>query len=231
MKKIWLALSLSLALCASASAAVPQEGYYVGKDGAPLTQEQQTPPAVKSAKMAPQSQAVHEAMASLPHSTSTMMRLTVTEDGNAANPEVIQSSGSIILDQYAMESVNSWTFKPAKLGEKAVSMTVSVPIRFISTMVSVPAAPTAQPMKTMSDDVQSIAEKENHPVMEVKVYINAGGALEGKPEAQKPEGMNASDFKVLSKYVENCVKSWTFTPAQNPDGEAIGSDVMVTVQL
>ena len=66
MKKTWLALALSLALCGSASAAVPQEGYYLGKDGAPLTQEQQTPPAVKSAKMAPQTQAVHEAMARCP---------------------------------------------------------------------------------------------------------------------------------------------------------------------
>lgn len=231
MKKTWLALALSLTLCSSASAAVPQEGYYLGKDGVPLTEEQQTPPAVKSAKMAPQNQAVHEAMAALPHSTSTMMRLTVTEDGNAANPEVIQSSGSIILDQYAMESVNSWTFRPAKRGEKAVSMTVSVPIRFISTMVSVPAAPATQPMKDMSDEVQTIAEKENHPTLNVKVYINASGWIEGKPEVLKPESMTAADFKVLSKYVENCVKSWTFTPAQNPDGEAIGADVTLAVQL
>ena len=231
MKKTWLALALSLALCGSASAAVPQEGYYLGKDGAPLTQEQQTPPAVKSAKMAPQTQAVHEAMAVLPHSTSTVLRLTVTEDGNAKDPEVIQSSGSIILDQYAMESVNSWNFRPAKLGEKAVSMTVSVPIRFVSTMITTPAVPTNEPMKDMSDDVREAAERNNHPELSVKVYINASGALEGKPEAEKPESMNASDFKVLSKYAETCVKSWTFTAAQNPDGEAIGSEVMVTVQL
>lgn len=231
MKKVWLALSLSLALCASASAAVPQEGYYLGKDGAPLTVEQQTPPAVKSTKMAPQNQAVHDAMAALPHSTSAVLRLTITEDGNAANPEVIQSSGSIILDQYAMESVNFWTFRPAKLGEKAISMTVSVPIRFVSTMIAVPAAPTAQPMKDMSDEVRAAAERNNHPELSVKVYINAAGAMEGKPEIEKADHIPASDFKLLSKYAENCVKSWTFSAAQNPDGEAIGAEVIVTVQL
>ena len=231
MKKVWLALSLSLALCASASAAVPQEGYYLGKDGAPLTAEQQTPPAVKSTKMAPQNQAVHDAMAALPHSTSAVLRLTITEDGNAANPEVIQSSGSIILDQYAMESVNSWTFRPAKLGEKAISMTVSVPIRFVSTMIATPVVPTAQPMKDMSDDVREAAERNGHPELSVKVYINASGSLEGKPEAQKPDSMNASDFKVLAKYAETCVKNWTFSAAQNPDGEAVGAEAMVAVQL
>lgn len=231
MKKLWLAFSLSLALCASASAAVPQDGYYLDKDGTPLTEEQQTPPTVKAAKMAPQTVAVQDAMATLPHSTNTMLRLTVTEDGNAADTEVIQSSGSIILDQYAMESANTWAFQPAKRGDKAVRMTVSVPIRFVSTKVEIPAAPVSPILKDMSDEVRETAERNGHPALEVKVYITATGKLDSKPEAIKPETMNASDFKVLAKYAENCVKSWTFSPAQNPDGETIGADTLVTVQM
>ena len=120
MKKLILTSLLTLALAASASAAVPSGGVYLDKDGTPLTEAQQVPPSLRSHKMAPQNAAIQEAMAALPHSTSTLIALTVTEDGTAANASVAQSSGSIILDQYAIDSVNLWQFRPAKRGDRSV---------------------------------------------------------------------------------------------------------------
>ena len=137
MKKLILTSLLTLALAASASAAVPSGGVYLDKDGTPLTEAQQVPPSLRSHKMAPQNAAIQEAMAALPHSTSTLIALTVTEDGTAANASVAQSSGSIILDQYAIDSVNLWQFRPAKRGDRSVSTSVTIPLRFISTMISV----------------------------------------------------------------------------------------------
>ncbi len=231
MKKIILTSLLTLAVSLSASAALPTEGVYVGKDGTPLTEAQQVPPALKSSKMAPQNQATASAMASLPHSAVTLVKLTVNEDGAAVNPEVLESSGSIILDQYAMESVELWQFKPAKRCEKSVSSDVSVPIRFVSTMVATPAHATSEILKDMSEEVQAAAERNQHPTLSVKVYITAEGKLDGRPEVLTSDTIPAADFKILSKYVESSIKSWTFAPALNPDGEAIGSEVVLTVTV
>ncbi len=231
MKKLILTSLLTLALAASASAAVPTGGVYLDKDGTPLTEAQQVPPSLKSHKMAPQNAAIQEAMAQLPHSTSTLIALTVTEDGTAANASVAQSSGSIILDQYAIDSVNLWQFQPAKRGDRSVSTNVTIPLRFVSTMIAVPATPAAQVLKDMSDEVREAAERNNHPVLTVKVYVNSDGTMDGAPEVVKDEQVSSADFKTLSKYVTTSVKAWTFTPAQNPDGEAIGSEVLIPVQV
>lgn len=231
MKKLILTSLLTLALAASASAAVPASGVYLDKDGTPLTEAQQVPPSLKSHKMAPQNAAIQEAMSQLPHSTSTLITLTITEDGTAANASVAQSSGSIILDQYAIDSVNLWQFQPAKRGDRSVAASVTIPLRFISTMVSVPAAPASQVLKDMSDEVREAAERNNHPVLTVKVYVNSDGTMDGAPEVMKDEQISGADFKTLSKYVTASVKTWTFTAAKNPDGEAIGSEVLIPVQL
>ena len=224
MKKLILTSLLTLALAASASAAVPAGGVYLDKDGTPLTEAQQVPPSLRSHKMAPQNAAIQEAMAALPHSTSTLIALTVTEDGTAANASVAQSSGSIILDQYAIDSVNLWQFHPAKRGDRSVSTCVT-------TMISVPAAPTSQVLKDMPEEVREAAERNAHPVLTVKVYVNSDGKMDGAPEVMKDEKLSGADFKALSKYVTASVKTWTFTAAKNPDGEAIGSDVLIPVQL
>lgn len=231
MKKLILTSLLTLALAASASAAVPAGGVYLDKDGTPLTEAQQVPPSLKSHKMAPQSAAIQEAMSQLPHSTSTLIALTVTEDGTAANASVAESSGSIILDQYAIDSVNLWQFHPAKRGDRSVAASVTIPLRFISTMVSVPATPAAQVLKDMSDEVREAAERNAHPILTVKVYVKSDGTMDGAPEVVKDEQVSSADFKTLSKYVTASVKTWTFTPAQNPDGEAIGSEVLIPVQV
>ena len=48
MKKLILTSLLTLALAASASAAVPSGGVYLDKDGTPLTEAQQVPPSLRS---------------------------------------------------------------------------------------------------------------------------------------------------------------------------------------
>lgn len=231
MKRLILTSLLTLALAASASAAVPSGGVYLDKDGTPLTEAQQVPPSLKSPKMAPQTTAIREALASLPGNRLVLITLTVTEDGNATNISVMNSSGSVILDQYAVDSVEHWQFQPAKRGEKTVSSNASVPIRFISTMVSVPATPASQVLKDMSDEVREAAERNRHPVLTVKVYIKSDGTMDGAPEVLKDETFPTADFKILSKYVVSSVKSWTFTPARNPSGDAIGSAILISVQL
>ena len=231
MKKLILTSLLTLALAASASAAVPAGGVYLDKDGTPLTEAQQIPPSLKSSKMAPQTTAIREALASLPGNRLVLITLTVTEDGNATNISVMNSSGSVILDQYAVDSVEHWQFQPAKRGEKTVSSNASVPIRFISTMISVPAAPTSQVLKDMPEEVREAAERNAHPVLTVKVYVNSDGKMDGAPEVMKDEKLSGADFKALSKYVTASVKTWTFTAAKNPDGEAIGSEILIPVQL
>lgn len=234
MKKVLIALSLPFLLSfgISVSAALPQEGVYLNKDGSPVTEDQKTAPSIKSAKMLPQSQAVHDALASLPHSSSTVLLLTINEDGTVTHEEITQSSSSIILDQYAASSAESWTFRPAALAGRAIASTVTIPVRFVSALVAIPATPSNQIMKDMNEKQNAAALSAGHPVIPVKVHISAAGKMEGKPSAQK-EGLSLSEenYKILSSYVEDCVRGWTFTAAQNPDGEPIESDLVIPVQV
>ena len=61
--------------------------------------------------------------------------------------------------------------------------------------------------------------------------MNSDGKMDGAPEVMKDEKLSGADFKALSKYVTASVKAWTFTAAKNPDGEAIGSEILIPVQL
>ncbi len=232
MKKLLIAFSAALAFgFGMADAAVPQGGYFLDKDGVPLTEAQKTPPSVKKSAMAPLSGDVLVAMESLPYSSSAIILVTVNEDGFPENPVVSQSSGSVILDAYAAESVKDWIFNPSMLGEKAVSSQVSVPVRFMSMKIVTSATPLNQPMKETSDAVRGAAAKNNHPVIYVSVYIRADGTLEGPPKAVENTNLSKSDFKILAKYAEDCVKDWTFSPALNPEGDPIPEETEIPVQL
>ena len=130
MKKLLIALTAVLAFGSGvADAAVPEGGYFLDKNGVPLTKEQSTPPKIKTHPTPPMSRLVYNAVKALPHSSSTIIRLTVNEDGFPVGPAVTQSAGSVILDEYAVKSVINWTFIPAKMGDKAVNSTVEVPVR------------------------------------------------------------------------------------------------------
>jgi protein TonB len=59
-----------------------------------------------------------------------LLRVQVTADGAAESVELQTGSGSSRLDQAALEAVKKWQFVPAKRGERSVSASVVVPIRF-----------------------------------------------------------------------------------------------------
>jgi TonB family protein len=234
MKKIILSLSLLLALGnLSMAASLPENGVYLNKDGTPVTAAEEIPPSLTSAKMLPQTKDVHDALLTLPHSSATVLRITINEDGAVTHAEEEQSSTSLILDQYAASCVESWRFKPAMRGDRAVISTAAVPVRFISNMVSQPAAPKEAVMKDMNESVHQAAERNGHPLISVKAFIKADGKMDGRPTAVKEEtsSIPAGDYKILAAYAEDCVRHWTFTPALNPDGEAIASEAIFPVQL
>ena len=59
-----------------------------------------------------------------------LLRVTVTETGEAAVVLVSQSSGYALLDQSALQAVKNWQFVPARFNNHAVVAEVTVPVRF-----------------------------------------------------------------------------------------------------
>jgi protein TonB len=59
-----------------------------------------------------------------------LVRVLVGVDGLAERIELKESSGSIRLDQAALETIRTWTFVPARRGDETVSAWVIVPITF-----------------------------------------------------------------------------------------------------
>ena len=221
MKKILISLSLLLTLGLTASAALPKEGVYLDKEGSPITEEQMVPPSVKSVPMLPQSAAVHEALSQLPHAASTV-----------THEEIAESSSSLILDQYAAGSAKSWTFHPARRGDKDIPLTVRIPVRFTSALVSVPPAPEKQVMADMKEKEEQAAERSGHPSFTVKLSIDRNGKMSAPPVIEK-EGpaLSGEDFKILSSYIERSLRQWTFAPARNPDGEAIDAETAISITV
>lgn len=236
MKYKWLA-PLALAVCLAAgsvSAAVPEGGMYLNRDGTPVTEEQMTPVRPTATPMPEQNSAVLEAMAALPHSASALVHFTVTADGLPKDAVIEVSSGSVVLDEYAVTAVKGWRFSPAKWDDRPVSTEVNVPVRFISTMVSVPAAPTSSPMKELPKSAAGIlAAHEGGIDVPVAVSVKADGKLDGTPKTASwdNETLTDTEKKTLGRYAENAVRDWTFSPAKNPDGEPIASDVTVIVHV
>ena len=61
-----------------------------------------------------------------------MLRVRVRPDGSVAEAELVQSSGSALLDESALRTVReSWRFVPAHRDGTAVESWVQVPIRFV----------------------------------------------------------------------------------------------------
>lgn len=50
---------------------------------------------------------IYGTLLNLPHSTATLLQMTINEDGVAVHTEVVQNSSFLILDQYASSSSGS----------------------------------------------------------------------------------------------------------------------------
>lgn len=59
-----------------------------------------------------------------------LLKVLVSESGNAEKVQLENSSGYNKLDQAAIEAVKQWTFIPAKRSNQAISAYVLVPIKF-----------------------------------------------------------------------------------------------------
>lgn len=60
----------------------------------------------------------------------TMLRVQVSEAGEARAVEVVRSSGSEVLDSAALDAVKRWRFVPAKRGGEVIEAKVLVPVEF-----------------------------------------------------------------------------------------------------
>ena len=61
---------------------------------------------------------------------TVIIKFTVLATGKLENPEILQSSGSEILDAAALDSIQQWEFFPAMLQGKPIASKSSVPITF-----------------------------------------------------------------------------------------------------
>jgi protein TonB len=61
---------------------------------------------------------------------TTVLRVTVGDDGSVVRLEVQDSSGSTVLDQAAMSAVALWRFRPQPAGVKGGTQSVRIPVRF-----------------------------------------------------------------------------------------------------
>lgn len=230
-----LLLALALLTAGGTSyAAIPAEGVYLNKDGTPAAAEEAVPVRLVKGGMAPMTESVLSAMTALPHNQAALVAFTVDEDGRVRDPSIAATSGSVVLDEYAMTSVSGWTFEPARRGEKVISSQVQVPVRFTSSKVAVPAVPDAPSLKEVPEDLASFLSAIPSGLdLSVQFHISRGGTQESKADILKPEGWQYTekDWNALRRYASDAVKDWTFRPAQNPDGDLIRSDLSYVLHL
>ena len=61
---------------------------------------------------------------------TTVLRVTIEQDGVPSQVTQAQSSGHAALDKAALEAVRTWKFRAATRNGKAVSHTITVPVNF-----------------------------------------------------------------------------------------------------
>ena len=66
-------------------------------------------------------------------SGEVLLRVAVSENGAVESVALRRSSGHATLDEAAVRAVRGWVFQPARLGDRAVSAAVEVPVRFALT--------------------------------------------------------------------------------------------------
>jgi protein TonB len=59
-----------------------------------------------------------------------ILTIEILKDGTAGKIEIITSSGYPLLDESALKTVLNWKFVPAKVNGRAVTSTITIPIRF-----------------------------------------------------------------------------------------------------
>jgi protein TonB len=61
---------------------------------------------------------------------TTVLRVSIEQDGVPARVAQVQSSGNTALDKAALDAVQTWKFRAATRNGKPVSHTINVPVTF-----------------------------------------------------------------------------------------------------
>ena len=61
---------------------------------------------------------------------TVVLRITIGTGGDVENVNIQESSGFPELDESAAQSVKTWQFDPAKLGDDPISSAVDLPVTF-----------------------------------------------------------------------------------------------------
>ena len=62
-----------------------------------------------------------------------ILQTDVDKKGNVKFVRILESSGFKVLDDISIETLKTWKFKPAKLGNKFVDDIVDIPVKFVLT--------------------------------------------------------------------------------------------------
>ena len=60
-----------------------------------------------------------------------VLQTDVDKEGNVKFIRILESSGFKVLDDISIETLKTWKFKPAKLGNKFVDDIVNIPVKFV----------------------------------------------------------------------------------------------------
>ena len=62
-----------------------------------------------------------------------IIQAEIDREGNVSEIKVLESSGFEVLDNASLETLKKWKFTPAKIGNKFVDDTVTIPVKFLIT--------------------------------------------------------------------------------------------------
>ena len=60
-----------------------------------------------------------------------ILNVFVNKNGKVKNVELLKSSGYKILDNVSLQTIKTWSFKPARLGKSYVEDNIKIPLRFV----------------------------------------------------------------------------------------------------
>ena len=60
-----------------------------------------------------------------------ILNVFVNKNGKVKNVELLKSSGYKVLDNVSLQTIKTWSFKPAQLGKRYVEDNIKIPLRFV----------------------------------------------------------------------------------------------------
>ena len=159
---------------------------------------------------------------------TVVLRITVGTGGDVGNVNIQESSGFAELDESAAQSVKTWEFDPAKLGDDPISSVVDLPIRFNLDEYGIQAPreepepePEPEPVlekiparlvKSERPDYPQEARKQGwEGTVVLRITVDTGGDVENVNIQE------SSGFAELDESAAQSVKTWEFDPAKLGD--------------